>query len=306
MLNNKGITKRVNTVVNSSVMKVRKHSPEILVVAGIAGIIVSSIKACKATIKATEVLSDTKEKIDKVHTATVMGVTESLETYTEEDSRKDLATIYIQTGVKITKLYAPSIILGGMSIASILTGNNILRKRNLALSAAYVTVDESFKNYRDRVIEKFGEKTDRELRYGIKAKKFEEVETDSNTGKEKKVKKTIEVSDPNLKSDYAVYFDSRSRNFDKDPYCNRMFLKAIESYANDKLCAQGHLFLNEVLDELDIPRTQAGQIVGWTSNGPDGYVNFRITEVERETENGYHEPVFVLDFNVEGNVWNKI
>ena len=64
--------------------------------------------------------------------------------------------------------------------------------------------------------------------------------------------------------------------------------------------------MNEVLDDLDLPRTPAGQIVGWTADGPDGYVNFRIVEVERETEDGRHEPVLLLDFNVEGNIWEKM
>ena len=85
-----------------------------------------------------------------------------------------------------------------------------------------------------------------------------------------------------------------------------MFLKAQQAFANDKLQTRGHLFLNEVLDDLDLPRTPAGQIVGWTADGPDGYVNFRILEVERETEDGRHEPVLLLDFNVEGNIWEKM
>ena len=112
--------------------------------------------------------------------------------------------------------------------------------------------------------------------------------------------------DPNLQSDYAVYFDSKSRNYETNQDYNRMFLKAQQAFANDKLQTRGHLFLNEVLDDLDLPRTPAGQIVGWTADGPDGYVNFRIVEVERETEDGRHEPVLLLDFNVEGNIWGKM
>ena len=176
----------------------------------------------------------------------------------------------------------------------------------MALAAAYAAIDKSFKGYRGRVIERFGEQVDTELKYGIKAKKFEEIEVDPETGKEKKVKKTVMVADPNLQSDYAVYFDSKSRNYETNPDYNRMFLKAQQAFANDKLQTRGHLFLNEVLDDLDLPRTPAGQIVGWTKDGPDGYVNFRIVEVERETEDGRHEPALLLDFNVEGNIWEKM
>ena len=305
MKNKTEIMKSVNGVTSKAVMKLKKHSPEILVVAGIAGTVVSAVLACKATTKVAEILDETKGTLDTIHEGMETGAINGQE-YTNEDGKKDTVVVYAQTGIKLAKLYGPAIILGTLSITSILTSNNILRKRNVALGAAYAAIDKSFKEYRGRVIERFGEQVDTELKYGIKAKKFEEIEVDPETGKEKKVKKTVMVADPNLQSDYAVYFDSKSRNYETNPDYNRMFLKAQQAFANDKLQTRGHLFLNEVLDDLDLPRTPAGQIVGWTKDGPDGYVNFRIVEVERETEDGRHEPALLLDFNVEGNIWEKM
>jgi hypothetical protein len=305
MKNKTEIMKSVNGVTSKAVMKLKKHSPEILVVAGIAGTVVSAVLACKATTKVAEILDETKGTLDTIHEGMETGAINGQE-YTNEDGKKDTVVVYAQTGMKLAKLYGPAIILGTLSITSILASNNILRKRNVALGAAYAAIDKSFKEYRGRVIERFGEQVDTELKYGIKAKKFEEIEVDPETGKEKKVKKTVMVADPNLQSDYAVYFDSKSRNYETNPDYNRMFLKAQQAFANDKLQTRGHLFLNEVLDDLDLPRTPAGQIVGWTKDGPDGYVNFRIVEVERETENGRHEPALLLDFNVEGNIWEKM
>lgn len=305
MKNKTEIMKSVNGVASKAVMKLKKHSPEILVVAGIAGTVVSAVLACKATTKVAEILDETKGTLDTIHEGMETGAINGQE-YTTEDGKKDTVVVYAQTGMKLAKLYAPAIILGTLSITSILASNNILRKRNVALGAAYAAIDKSFKEYRGRVIERFGEQVDTELKYGIKAKKFEEIEVDPETGKEKKVKKTVMVADPNLQSDYAVYFDSKSRNYETNPDYNRMFLKAQQVFANDKLQTRGHLFLNEVLDDLDLPRTPAGQIVGWTKDGPDGYVNFRIVEVERETEDGRHEPALLLDFNVEGNIWEKM
>ena len=305
MKNKTEIMKSVNGMTSKAVMKLKKHSPEILVVAGIAGMVVSAVLACKATTKVAEILDETKGTLDTIHEGMETGAINGQE-YTTEDGKKDTVVVYAQTGVKLAKLYAPAIILGTLSITSILTSNHILRKRNVALGAAYAAIDKSFKEYRGRVIERFGEQVDTELKYGIKAKKFEEIEVDPETGKEKKVKKTVMVADPNLQSDYAVYFDSKSRNYETNPDYNRMFLKAQQAFANDKLQTRGHLFLNEVLDDLDLPRTPAGQIVGWTKDGPDGYVNFRIIEVERETEDGRHEPALLLDFNVEGNIWEKM
>ena len=305
MKNKTEIMKSVNGVTSKAVMKLKKHSPEILVVAGIAGTVVSAVLACKATTKVAEILDETKGTLDTIHEGMETGAINGQE-YTNEDGKKDTVVVYAQTGMKLAKLYGPAIILGTLSITSILASNNILRKRNVALGAAYAAIDKSFKEYRGRVIERFGEQVDTELKYGIKAKKFEEIEVDPETGKEKKVKKTVMVADHNLQSDYAVYFDSKSRNYETNPDYNRMFLKAQQAFANDKLQTRGHLFLNEVLDDLDLPRTPAGQIVGWTKDGPDGYVNFRIVEVERETEDGRHEPALLLDFNVEGNIWEKM
>lgn len=305
MKNKTEILKSVNGVTSKAVMKLKKHSPEILVVAGIAGTVVSAVLACKATTRVAEILDETKGTLDTIHEGMETGAINGQE-YTNEDGKKDTVVVYAQTGMKLAKLYGPAIILGTLSITSILASNNILRKRNVALGAAYAAIDKSFKEYRGRVIERFGEQVDTELKYGIKAKKFEEIEVDPETGKEKKVKKTVMVADPNLQSDYAVYFDSKSRNYETNPDYNRMFLKAQQAFANDKLQTRGHLFLNEVLDDLDLPRTPAGQIVGWTKDGPDGYVNFRIVEVERETEDGRHEPALLLDFNVEGNIWEKM
>lgn len=305
MKNKTEIMKSVNGVASKTVMKLKKHSPEILVMAGIAGTVVSAVLACKATTKVAEILDETKGTLDTIHEGMETGAINGQE-YTTEDGKKDTVVVYAQTGMKLAKLYAPAIILGTLSITSILASNNILRKRNVALGAAYAAIDKSFKEYRGRVIERFGEQVDTELKYGIKAKKFEEIEVDPETGKEKKVKKTVMVADPNLQSDYAVYFASKSRNYETNPDYNRMFLKAQQAFANDKLQTRGHLFLNEVLDDLDLPRTPAGQIVGWTKDGPDGYVNFRIVEVERETEDGRHEPALLLDFNVEGNIWEKM
>ena len=160
----------------------KKHSPEILVVAGVVGTVVSAVLACRATTKVSEIMTDTKIDVDAVHKCLE---TQSEEDYSREDGKKDLVIIYAKTGFELAKLYAPSVLLGVASITSILASNNILRKRNVALTAAYATLDKCFKEYRGNVVERFGEQVDRELRYAIKAKKFEETVVDEKTGKEK-------------------------------------------------------------------------------------------------------------------------
>ena len=310
-MNKTGIKINVKTAAKKAMFNVKKHSPEILIVAGIAGVVTSAVMACKATMKVNEVLAETKENINKVHDVMAdQGISEK--EYSKEDSARDLAIIYGKAGVKLVKLYGPAVALGGLSLTAIVCSNNILRKRNVALAAAYTAIDTSYKQYRSRVIEKFGENVDREMKYGIKAVQIEEKTVDEN-GKKKTVKKTVEVVNPYDYSDYARFFDVGNPNWEKDSEYNLMFLKRQQAYANDKLKANGYLFLNEVYDMLGIPKSKAGQVVGWIydpENGTgDNYVDFGIYNVNREAArdfvNGY-ERTILLDFNVDGNIWEKM
>ena len=315
------IMNNITRTLNKAAFKFKKHSPEILVVAGVVGVIGSTVMACKATTKVNDILDDTKDQLDKIHEAGERlenGETLRLkdgEEYTVEQNKKDLTIVYAQTALKFAKLYAPSVIIGGLSITAILTGHNITRKRNIALAAAYTAVDKSFKEYRGRVVERFGEALDKELKYGIKSKEVDEVVTNED-GTESVVKKTVDVVDatnPMNVSEYARFFDDGCAGWTKDPEYNLMFLRDQQRYANDLLKSKGHLFLNEVYDLLGIPRTKAGQIVGWIydekhPNG-DNFVDFGIYDTNktanRDFVNGY-ERTILLDFNVDGNIWDQM
>ncbi len=302
----------LNRKINKMGLLLKKHSPEILAVAGVIGTVASGVLACKATTKISEVLEEPKDTIDKIHKLRD-GELESTEPYTEEDSKKDLTIVYAKAGVQLAKLYAPSVALATLSIGCMLTSNRILKKRNVALAAAYATVEKGFKEYRGRVVEKFGEDVDRELKYNVKAKEIQETVTDEN-GKKKKVKKTVETIDRSEDhSEYAKFFDSSCAQWEDDPEYNLTFLKLQQEFANHKLQEKGYLFLNDVYDMLDIPRTKAGQIVGWVydEKNPvgDNYVDFGIYELyadaNRRFVNGL-EPVILLDFNVDGNILELI
>ena len=291
--------------------KIKKASPEIMVVAGVVGVVTSTVMACKATTKVNDILEETRKQVDDVHNVLDSDVITE-EEYNNDDAKKDLAIIYAQTGVKLIKLYAPSVIVGALSITGILASHKILKKRNVALTAAYATIDRSFKEYRGRVVERFGKELDRELRYNIKAQEIEEKTVDKD-GNETVEKKTISVVDPNMYSDYARIFDNGSMGWTKDPEYNLMFLKLQQNQANDRLRAQGYLFLNDVYDMLGIPRTKAGQIVGWVydEDNPvgDNFVDFGIYDIYNEKAcdfvNG-RERSIVLDFNVDGNILDMI
>ena len=255
------IMTKATRLFNNVGLQIKKHSPEILVATGVVGTVASTVLACKATTKASEVLKQKEENIKAVH----LCLEDETKEYTEEDSKKDLTIIYAQTGVNLVKLYAPAVALGTLSIASIVSGHNILRKRNVALMAAYAVVDKGFKDYRGRVVERFGEAIDKELRYNIKAKEIEEIVIDEN-GNETVEKKIVDVVDSDSVSkygDFARFFDETSTCWQKDAEYNLMFLRRQQEYANQLLKTRGYVFLNEVFEMLGLQKSKEGQLIGW-------------------------------------------
>ena len=294
--------------------KFKKHSPEILAVTGVVGIVTSAVMACKATTKVNDIVNEAKETVDKIHESVGKGLhTSDGEEYTEEVAKKDLTIVYAQTGLKFVKLYGPSVALGIASIVCMLGSNHILRKRNLALAAALTNVATSFKEYRGRLVDRFGKDVDRELRFGIKAKEVEETVVDKD-GNETTVTKTVEVVDPNTAhSLYSIVFCEGNTGWTRNAELNKVFLIQQQNWANDKLKMNGVLTLNEVYEMVGAPRTAYGQIAGWvwTEDGTigDNFVDFGLFDVNNEKAcdfiNG-REKSIILDFNCIGNILDYI
>ena len=299
---------KLTRAIGKAGLKLKKHSPEILAAIGTVGVVTSAVMACKATTKISEILDNTNDQLDTIRDAA--NNLDLADQYSADDAKKDTTIVYIQTGVKFMKLYAPAVAVGVASLGCLLGSNHILRKRNVALAAAYTAVDKSFKAYRGRVVERFGEEMDRELRYNIKAKEVQEIVTDEN-GNETTVTSTIEVPEINHdNSEYARCFDETCIGWTRDPEYNMMFVTQIQNWANDRLQSKGYLYLNEVYEMLGFQRTKAGQVVGWLYNGDgDNYVDFGIFNIKdkqkRRFVNGYEKSIW-LDFNVDGNILNKM
>lgn len=300
--------KNIKTLLNKTSFKVKKYSPEILMGVGIAGVVASTVLACKATMKVDSVLTESKEQIEKIKT--VMEDPKYTEEYTEEDAKKDLTIVYTQAGLKLAKMYVPSIVVGAASIGLLIGSHRVLKKRNIALAAAYTTIDNSFKEYRKRVTDRFGEEVERQIKNNIKVVDVAKTTIDED-GNEVEVVEQVEVSALDGYSEYSRFFDDGCTGWEKDAEYNLMFLRAQQQYANDLLKSRGHLFLNEVYDMLGIPRTKAGQAVGWIYDPEnpvgDNYVDFGIYDINKEKSrdfvNGY-ERTILLDFNVDGNIWD--
>ena len=304
-INKNALVEKASRTFCKAGLKLKKHSPEILVVGGVVGLVTSGVMACKATTKLSAILDDSKEQIelfDKVAANPEMVKEE----YTVEDAEKDKKIVRVQTAVKVAKLYAPSIAVGVVSIGAIFASNNIMRKRNVALGAAYATVDRAFKDYRNRVVDRFGEELDKELRYNLKTKEVKETIEDEN-GKKKTVKRNIKYMDSAMPSEFAVIYDDGCAGWTKDPEDNKFFLIQQQRYANERLKRRGYLSLNEVYELLGFPSTKAGQVVGWLYDCKDpnykgdNFVDFGLYNVDcepnRDFVNGYERNI-ILDFNV--------
>lgn len=299
----------------------KKYSPEILMVVGSASIVGSTVLACKATLKAEDVLEETKANIDKIHTAKEIAENNKEVKYTETDYRKDLTVAYTHSAMGFVKLYGPAVTLGVAGFACILGAHGIMRRRNVALVAAYKAVEKCFSDYRSRVVKELGVEKDREFKYGIKRESIVEEITDKD-GNVNRVRKEVDVIDPNGISQYAKIFDDTNKNWDPTNGYNLMFLKCAQQTANDMLHSRGHLFLNEVYEMLGFEHTTAGAVVGWVDGMGDDFVDFgmldttvagyvddrvndTIGEQRRDFINGKRNAI-LLDFNVAGTIYDKI
>lgn len=303
----KFIPDSVGRALAGQVLLARKHSPTILFGTGIVSMVGSTVLACRATLKVEQVLTEIeyeKTKTEKAKELVDSGVTEV--TYSDDELRHDLRIILVRGAWNIGKLYGPSILLGGVGILCLTKSHRILEERNMAITAAYVAVNGAFEKYRERVIDRFGEDLDRELRYD-----YEDVDiVDEKTGKVVSGTRAAE-GDPGM---YARWFDAESSSSWSKPEFeeyNWLFLRQQQNWANDMLHARGHLFLNEVYGMLGLSHTSAGQIVGWVykRDNPDGdnYVDFNCWDQKDEplAFNG-RDGAILLDFNVDGPVWNLI
>lgn len=291
------IKENIIKTVSKTKFALKKNAPEIMVVAGVVGVVTSAVIACVKTTKVNDILEKSSDRLENVN----------------KEDKKELTIAYAKTGWEMIRLYSPAVALGTVSVVSILAGHNMLKKRNVALAAAYATVDAGFKEYRKNVVERFGEEVDEELKYGSKKQKIEETIVDEN-GKVKKIKKEVSVTNLNDHSEYAIYFDERSTYYDEVSDYNWMLINGVENNCNDLLRIQGYLTLNYVLDKLGLEPTasmrKAGMVVGWIYEKDnqigDNYIDFHAKEVYRNREDGTVEKAILLDFNVDGNIYDRM
>lgn len=297
-------------------LKIKKYSPEILTVVGVVSFVATVVTACKQTTKASEILEKHHEEMNEIKECKELAESDNLYDemgnkmpYTKEDIRKDKFGVTARTTVAFVKLYSGPILLGTLSLVSFLSANKILKTRYIGAVAAFNAVSEAFEKYRERVRADGGEALDRRYMYGAEYDIVDAEKTDEN-GKKKKFKETAENTlSEKAQSPYSRFFDESCPDWDKNPEFNMMFLRGQESIANQILHTRGHLFLNEVYDMLGMERSSVGAVVGWVDGDGDSFVDFGLYDANspctRRFVNGI-ENVILLDFNVDGVIYDKI
>lgn len=293
----------ISSKAGRTLLQCKKASPEILVVVGGVLIVGGIVSACKATLKADEVLDDAQTDLAKIKEA--KGMTTEVE-YSDTEYAKDLTIVYTRTGWAFLKLYGPAI---GFTIAGfgcVLGAHNILRQRNVALMAAYKVLDTGFKDYRRRVVQELGEETDRKFRFGVMSDKVKVTNMDEN-GEVTEKEEIVNTTEYNGLSEYARFFDETSTEWSKNPEYNKTTVITVQNHVNDLLDIRGHVFLNEVYDMLGMDRSTPGAVVGWVKGCGDGYIDFGLKNYEHNKGfmNGYERSA-LLDFNVNGVIFDLI
>lgn len=287
----------ITRIGGKALLKVRKHSPAILLAVGIGGVVAGAVMACKATTHVEELNKKTHEELDKVDLLV-------------KPRKIDYAKVYAKCGLEYIKLYGPAVAVGGAGIACLIGSHGILNRRYLGTTAAYGALQEAYTRYQNNVRAAVGDEVEKNIRLGLTEKDDIPVEETNEEGEVLISPTKGVIVNPSLcASPYAVFFDESAAQWTKNPEFNKMTLTALQNVANDMFKAQGHLFLNEVYDMLGVPRTQAGAVVGWLKGAGDDYVDFGIfnafSEKARDFVNGYERSI-LLDFNVDGVIYDKI
>jgi hypothetical protein len=254
-MNKQALTKFARDVRTS----LSRHSPEILMGIGIAGMISTTVLAVKATPKALQLIEIRKEELDS-------------------DSLTPLET------VKTTwKCYIPAAISGTMSLACFIGSHSVNAKRNATLAAAYKLSETAFSEYRNSVIETIGEKKERAVR-----DKMSEEQIKNNP-----VSKTDVIV---TGKGQTLCFDPLSHRYfyssiDK---LNRAANK-LNYVINTSPFTNDGVTLNDFYHEIGLAGTMTGESLGWDLN--IGMIEiYPSAQMVEEGEEHEGEPCIVLNF----------
>lgn len=281
----------------------KKFAPQVLLGAGVVGIVATTVLASKATLSLEKVLDRHKDAISIVNEGAHVRPADE---YSSTEHKKDLTLVHLRTFKELGKLYALPVGLGILSISLIIGGHGIEYKRGVASVAAYKTVESQFSKYRARVRQEFGLDKDEEF-----ARAYTSEGVINEEGQEI-VNITIDGQKLN---DTLFFFDTQNVNWKNSPEYNLSYVMAQQTFANQLLNSRGHVMLNDVLDGLGIERCKEGAVLGWVLDREHAegskFIDFGIVDCQSPESrvfgsDGEMAECIMIDIKTDGIVWDKI
>lgn len=204
----------------------KKHSPEILMGIGIAGMISTTVLAVEATPKALDIMAEINE--------------EHAEDTDKKAYTKDVIT-------RVAPVYIPSAIICGLSIACLIGASSVNFRRNAALATAYSLSESALREYQDKITETFGEKKERSIRDSI--------------AKDRIDKDPVENHDVIVTKDGdTLCYEYLSGRYFKSDYDR---LQRAVNDLNHKMLCDDYVSLNDLYDEIGLKFNGMGDQLGW-------------------------------------------
>lgn len=300
----------VTSRVAHSGLALSKHSPKMLFWGGLVLMGATIVSSSSATLRLGDVLDEIKEDRREVERKVQA---DDVNEYSERDVARMNLAVSLAGFAKVVRLYLPSVALGVAAVACLTSSHNQLTRRNAGLSAALAATERAMERYRSRIREEYGEEKELEL---WRDERTETRPVLDDEGRETKSTKKVKVGGG--RSPYArIWGRDTSSEWNPEPAYNVAKLRVVQEWGTLRIAQKGHLFLNEIFDELGIERTPEGAVVGWIAQkyAPkdmkvDGFVDFGVLDPDEASRfldfvTGAEDHV-MLDFNVDGEIWRLI
>ena len=210
---------KLERIATGALSIIKRESPVILGAIGAVGVVLTAVMVAKETPKAEIAILD-------------------------KEDEKSAPLTKIETVVAVAPVYAPAIAIGGATIACIVASTILNNRQKMALSSAYILLDQSYKKYKDKVVTLFGEEASRD------------VEREVTKDNVEKLHKTEAPS-----SDEILIFYEKHRNelFER----TLVEVKDAEYQLNKKFVTTGRASLNDFYEFLGLDKTEEGEVLGW-------------------------------------------
>lgn len=293
--------------------KIKKASPELLIVGGVACVIGGTVLACKATKKLDDILEESENTISQINNSRELEDEANDADQLEALIKREVTKEKVMTVGKIIAVYAPAAALITSGVGMIFTSHGIMKQRQATILAAYNAVDAAFRKYRDRVLaEENGKERDFYYMTGKTRKQLEEELNDDSIDSMIDDVNNRAYQMAALDHPLGMYTFIFSRNtsqfWDSHGFSNLTLLRQTEQWATDQIRINGYVFLNDVLRRLGMQEVPHGQLAGWMKGFGDEYVDFGLVDDYRTADmdiDTMKKPI-VLEMNCCGSIWEML